>query len=132
MKRRLVALIAAGTCVIGARALAHHSFPATYVEDKAVTIEGELVQILLRDPHSFVDVVVRAKEGSSVRYAVEWSGVTQLVKQAVTRETLKIGDHVVIIGNPGRNPSDHRIRMISLRRPSDGFGWGMRPGEVVP
>jgi hypothetical protein len=38
---------------------------------------------------------------------------------------------LVISGNPGRNPSDHRVRMLSLRRPSDGFGWGMRPGEVV-
>jgi hypothetical protein len=66
-----------------------------------------------------------------VRYAVEWGGAAQLGGQGVTRETLKLGDRVVISGNPGRNPTDHRVRMISLRRPSDGFGWGTRPGEVV-
>jgi hypothetical protein len=48
----------------------------------------------------------------------------------VTRETLKPGDVVVITGNPGRNPADHRIRMVSLRRPADGFGWGGKPGET--
>ena len=132
MKRRLVALAAAGTCVLGAQAYAHHSFPASYVEDEQVTIEGEFVQVLFRDPHSFVHITVKENDGSIVRYAVEWAGATQLVKQAVTSETLTLGDQVVIIGNPGRNPSDHRVRMISLRRPSDGFGWGMRPGEVVP
>ena len=132
MKRRLVALIAAGTCVIGVQAYAHHSFPASYVEDEQVTIEGELVQFQFRDPHSFVHITVKEKDGSIVRYAVEWAGARQLVKQAVTKETLTLGDHVVIIGNPGRNRSDHRVRMLSLRRPSDGFGWGMRPGEVVP
>ena len=132
MKRRLVALVAAGTCVIGAQAYAHHPFPASYVEDKQVTVKGELVQLLFRDPHSFVHITVKEEDGSIVRYAVEWAGAAQLVKQAVTRETLALGDHVVIIGNPGRNPSDRRVRMTSLRRPSDGFVWGMRPGEVVP
>ena len=42
---------------------------------------------------------------------------------------LKAGDHVVITGNPGRNPIDHRVRMRSLLRPSDGFGWGFE-GET--
>lgn len=128
MKRRLVALLAAGTCVLGAQASAHHSFASTYSEDKSVTIEGELVQLLFRNPHSFVHVTVREKNGSMVRYAVEWSGAAQLGEQGVKSETLKLGDRLVINGNPGRNPSDHRVRMISLRRPRDGFGWETRPG----
>ena len=131
MKRLLVTLVAVGTSVLGAQVQAHHSFAATYLEDKAVTIEGELVQVLFRNPHSFVHVTVKKKDGLMVRYAVEWGGAAQLGGQGVNRETLKLGDHVVISGSPGRNPSDHRIRMISLRRPSDGFGWGTRPGEVV-
>ena len=48
----------------------------------------------------------------------------------MTSETLKYGDIVTISGNPGRIAEDHRIRMISLRRKSDGFGWGQRPGET--
>ncbi len=32
---------------------AHHSFAATYFEDKTVTIEGNLKQFLYRNPHSF-------------------------------------------------------------------------------
>jgi hypothetical protein len=96
-----------------------------------VTIEGELVQVLFRNPHSFVHVSVTEKDGTMVRYAIEWGGAAQLGGQGVTRETLKLGDRLIISGNPGRNPSDHRVRMITLRRPSDGFGWGTRPGEVV-
>jgi hypothetical protein len=30
---------------------------------------------------------------------------------------------VIIKGNPGRNPDDHRIRMQSITRPSDGWNW---------
>ena len=129
MKRLLVASVAALVCVLGAQVFAHHSFEATYIEDQAVTIEGELVQLHFQNPHSFVRVTVMEEDGSMARYAVEWGGAAQLGAQGVTRETLKLGDHLVISGNPGRNPSDHRVRMISLRRPRDGFGWVQPPGQ---
>ena len=131
MKRGLIVLLLAGTFGLGAQAYAHHSFAATYLEDQTVTIEGDLVQFLFRNPHSFVHVMVTEDDGTMVRYAVEWGGAGQLGGQGVTRETLKPGDHVIISGSPGRNPEDHRVRMVTLFRPSDGFGWGNRPGEVV-
>ena len=131
MRHCLVVLLVAGACALGAQANAHHSFAATYLEEQTVTIEGELVQFLFRNPHSFVHVIVKEKDGSLVRYAVEWGGAGQLGGQGVTRETLKTGDRVVISGSPGRNPTDHRLRMVSLLRPRDGFGWGQNPGEVV-
>ena len=98
---------------------------------QSVTIQGELVAFLFRNPHSFVHIMVKEKDGSMVRYAVEWGGAGQLGGQGVTRETLKPGDHVIISGSPGRNPADHRVRMVTLHRPKDGFGWGKKPGEVV-
>jgi hypothetical protein len=131
MKRYLVILVVAAAALMGTRANAHHSFAATYLEDQTVTIEGDLVQFLFRNPHSFVHVSVTQKDGSMVRYAIEWGGAAQLGGQGVTRETLKLGDKLVISGNPGRNPADHRVRMTTLRRPSDGLSWGTRPGEVV-
>lgn len=129
--RYLAILIVALASLAGPRVFAHHSFSATYLEDQSITIEGELVQFLFRNPHSFVHVMVTEKDGSKVRYAVEWGGSGQLGGQGVTRETLKPGDVVVITGSPGRNPAEHRVRMVSLRRPKDNFGWGQRPGEVV-
>ena len=131
MKRYLVGLAVAAALVVAAQAYAHHSFAATYLEDQSVQIEGELVQFLFRNPHSFVHVMVKEKDGSIVRYTVEWGGAGQLGGQGVTRETLKAGDHVIITGAPGRNPKDNRVRMLTLHRPKDGFGWGRRPGEVV-
>jgi hypothetical protein len=64
------------------------------------------------------------------RWAVEWGGTSQLGSQGVTSATLRPGDVVTIVGNPGRNAGDFRVRMRSLRRQSDGFGWGQAPDEV--
>ena len=131
MNRCLSVALAIAMMAVGSQASAHHSFAATYLEDQSVTIEGELVQFMFRNPHSFVHVMVKEKDGSLVRYTVEWGGAGQLDGQGVTRETLRPGDHVVISGSPGRNPADRRVRLMSLHRPKDGFGWGKKPGEVV-
>ena len=130
MKRLWVVLLVAGACALGIKTSAHHSFAATYLEGKTVTIEGQMVQFLFRNPHSFVHVMVK-EDGQLVRYAVEWGGTGQLGEQGVTGETLKPGDVIVVTGSPGRNPKDHRIRMVTLLRPRDGFGWGTKENEVV-
>lgn len=110
---------------------AHHSFQATYQTEKTITIKGKLVQFLFRNPHSFVHVMAPDENGEMQRWGVEWGGASALGRQGVTRETLKVGDEVVITGNPGRNPMDHRIRAQTLLRPADGFGWGQNPDEAV-
>lgn len=132
MKVKLIALLLAAAALTSLTAVqlsAHHSFAATYFEDKQEKIEGELAQFLFRNPHSFVHVDVKQPNGEVVRYAVEWGGGGQLGRQGVSRDTLKVGDHVIIVGNPGRNPEDHRLRLVRLQRPSDGYTWGTRPGE---
>jgi hypothetical protein len=115
---------------MGIKTYAHHSFAATYLEGQTVTIEGQMVQFLFRNPHSFVHVMVKEPGGEMVRYAVEWGGTGQLGEQGVTRETLKPGDVIVVTGSPGRNPADRRIRMVSLLRPKDGLGWGTKSSET--
>jgi hypothetical protein len=81
MKRFLAVLLVAAASLAGATAYAHHSFAATYLEDKNVTIEGDIVQFLFRNPHSWVHVNVKEKNGQVVRYAVEWGGTGQLGQQ---------------------------------------------------
>jgi hypothetical protein len=114
----------------GFGARAHHSFTATYFEDQTITIEGKLLQFMFRNPHSFVHVEAPGDDGQMHRWAVEWGGAGALAGQGVTNQTLRVGDTVKITGNPGRDAGDYRIRMQYLRRDSDGFEWGKKPGET--
>jgi Family of unknown function (DUF6152) len=131
MKLKLFASVLAISLLAASQVNAHHSFAATYFEDRTAQIEGKLVQFQFRNPHSFIQLEAKDEKGQVVRWSIEWGGAAQLGSQGVTNETLKYGDVVSIIGNPGRVAEDHRIRMLSLRRKSDNFGWGQRPGEVV-
>jgi Family of unknown function (DUF6152) len=122
--RSLVPLMAmALVAIIGGRAYAHHSFAATYFVDQNIKIEGSLTQFMYRNPHSFLKVDAPDDKGQVQTWSIEWGGGAQLSQAHVTRDTLKPGDHVVITGNPGRDSAEHRIRMHSILRPSDGFKW---------
>lgn len=126
----VVAMSLAVLGLFAARASAHHSFAATYLENQSVTIEGDLVTFELRNPHSFVNVMVKDANGEMVRYLVEWGSTTQL-QGKITRDTLKAGDHIIITGNPARNADDRRVRLVTLRRPKDGWSWGLASDEVI-
>ena len=130
MKREALAVVVAAISMSVVTAYAHHSFTATYDERSTIQIEGTLVQFMFRNPHAWVHVMAPDETGEIQRWGVEWGGAGQLAGQGVTRDSLRPGDQLIIRGNPGRNPADHRVRMLSLLRPSDGFGWGFEGEEV--
>jgi Family of unknown function (DUF6152) len=131
MSRYILIFVASALLVYAVPAYTHHSFAAAYVEGERVTVEGDLVQFLFRSPHSFVHVEGKDKDGNTVRWAVEWAGTARLAETGINKGTLKIGDHVIITGTPGRDPADHRVRLLTLTRPKDGFTWGDKPEEKV-
>ena len=126
-QRLLLAATAGLIAAIGADA--HHSFTASYDENAEVRIEGTLVAIHFRNPHASVDILAVDGNGNNIRWGVEWGGAGQLSGQGVTSQSLRAGDHVIITGNPARDPNSHRLRMRSLLRPADGYGWGFE-GET--
>ena len=129
---KLITVLAiAGLMVFGTAMYAHHSIGAAYDGTKDLKIEGKLVQFNFRNPHSFVTLDTISKDGKTERWVVEWGGATSLGGQGVTRTTLQIGDEVVITGNPSRTVGLLRLKMNTLHRKSDGFGWGTKPGDVV-
>jgi hypothetical protein len=131
MTRKAFIFIVAAALLSGGIVSAHHSQAAQYDTSKKVTLEGTMVQFQFRNPHSFVQVEAPDETGQVVRWSIEWGGSGQLTGQGVTRTTLKYGDIVVISGAPSRTLGDHKMKMNTLHRTADGFGWGTRPGEVV-
>lgn len=122
------AILAAGAAVIllaGGRTSAHHSFTAAYEAGKRIEKEGVVKEFVWRNPHSFVRIDVTLPDGTTELWSLEWGSSTQLSasKYPVTRTTLKLGDRIVVTGEPGRDPAARRIRIFSIKRPVDGWMW---------
>jgi hypothetical protein len=127
----LAVAVAAIAALAGTASYAHHSYGATYNVQNEVKLEGKLVQFVYRNPHSFVHVEAPDAQGKDQRWAVEWAGTAQLTEAGVNRETLRVGDDITVVGRPSRVRGEHRVLMVTLVRPSDGFTWGTRAGEIV-
>jgi hypothetical protein len=114
-----------------AQSNAHHSYAATYDVSKSVRLEGELVRFEYRSPHSYLHLMVVDEHGETQRWAVEWAAPTALVRQGVSRDTLRSGDELIVVARPSRVQGEFRSLMVTLERPADGLTWGTNPDEVV-
>ncbi len=128
--RKVLFLFAAAAIAAGS-AYAHHSYGATYDVKKEVKLEGKLLQFVYRNPHAYVHMQAKDANGVEQRWAVEWAGTAQLSSAGVNKESLKVGDEIVVTARPSRVPGEFRVLMVNLRRPLDGFSWGARAGEIV-
>jgi hypothetical protein len=127
MKSKLITLIIVGALLSGVAAYAHHSFAGTYIEDKLVRIEGTVVKFDIRNPHSFISIEVKEKDGKMTRWGGEWGGVTQLSQGGVDRYTLQVGDYLIIDGAPSRDFEEKKVLVRRAVRPKsakrDAWEW---------
>jgi hypothetical protein len=117
--RRSVALMA----VTGGLAWTHHYLVASYDFTRTVTVEGEVAQFLFRKPHSFLRLETRKEQGGPQMWLAEWGDGSQLSRAGVFADTLRPGDRVVVAGNPARDATEHKLRVVTIRRLSDGWNW---------
>ncbi len=130
--KKLSVLAIAGVLMFGMTADAHHSFPATYSINKIITIQGKVTQLLFRNPHSFLQVDAPNVSGEVQRWSLEWGGASQLSSQGVVKDTLKVGDALIITANPARSTeSSTRALMKTAKKVDGSWSWGLQPGQVV-
>ena len=106
---KLTAVLAAAIALAGSSpAWSHHSH-AMFDHDKEVTIKGTVTDWVFRNPHVFLYVNVKTDAGETVKYAVEMSNITNMLKVGFSRTTFKAGDEVTVTvhplndGRPGGN-----------------------------
>lgn len=113
-----------GLLLFAAPAVAHHSISGDYFLDQTASVEGEVVKFDFRNPHSWVELSGKdPKTGETVTWSAEWNGAARLGKDGVTAASLKVGDRIVISGQPGRKPEEHRIHVLTINRAADGWKW---------
>ena len=119
---RNIAIACAATVLLAATLDAHHSY-AAFDREHPVAVEGDIESLLFANPH--VVVGLRTADGS---YKVEWGALNQMVRWNITRDTLRVGDHVIVTAARTHDPADRRLSIVSeIRRPLDGWRWSRNP-----
>jgi len=122
MRRQLI-FILLGLFSVTIPATAHHSFPASYVMDEVVTLDGIVEGWLWRNPHPFIFLNVEDETGKTVTWHVEFANATAMALRGLTPESFEEGDRLLVVGNPGREGRT-ALHYHGLWRPADGFEFG--------
>ncbi len=101
---------------------AHHAITSVYRVDEQLTIDGVVVSLVYRNPHSYLQVMAPDRMNHMRLWAVE-CGNQQLLRRNVSEAALKPGDRVVVTGTPGRDEGQWRLLLKTLSRPRDGWQW---------
>ena len=79
------------------------------------TYPGTVTRVQLRNPHSAVVLSVTAENGRPERWIVEWGSPQRLRERGVTAQTLRVGDELLVTGNPHRDADVRSLRAVSCR-----------------
>jgi hypothetical protein len=84
---------------------AHHSFASEFDTSKPIMLEGVVTRIDWENPHVHYFVDVKQPDGTIVNWSCETGGPTRLEKRGWMRDSLKLGDKVVVQGFPAKDGS---------------------------
>jgi hypothetical protein len=106
MKTKL-ALFAAGIAVLlaGVPMMAHHSFAAEFDSAKTIKLTGTVTKIEWMNPHAYFYIDVAEEGGKVANWGLEMGSPNGLMRQGWTRNSMKIGDTVVVEGSRAKDGS---------------------------
>ena len=124
MQRIVLSLIAiAGLLLSGVPAMAHHAFATEFDALKPVTMKGIVTKIDWANPHVWFYINVKTENGVIENWGFEMGGPNSLRNSGWTRETMKIGDEVIVDGSLAKNGS-HNVNAKSVTMASTGKKLG--------
>jgi hypothetical protein len=106
MKMKL-AIFAAGIAVLlaGKPMVAHHSFAAEFDSAKTIKLTGTVTKIEWMNPHAYFYIDVMGEGGKVANWGLEMGSPNGLMRQGWTRNSMKIGDTVVVEGSAAKDGS---------------------------
>jgi hypothetical protein len=105
---------------VASSAVAHH--PPRFERCKSLKVTGELASVTWTNPH--VELSFKAEDGTA--YRVVWLSLQQLSRAGIQRDTLHVGDELVITAGT-RDGARPPMLLSKIRRPSDGWEWSQPP-----
>ncbi|MDC0598360.1 DUF6152 family protein [Gammaproteobacteria bacterium] len=81
-------------------AFAHHSFFGRFDTEASIQIEGDVTEVIWRNPHAYISVETKEQNGESVIWELETGSPTILLRAGIPANSIKTGDHIIVAGYP--------------------------------
>jgi len=135
VKRNMIALLTLGLAVLAIvpPAIAHHSFSAEFDSKQQVELRGFVTKVEWTNPHVWFYLnVTDEKTGRTTNWGFEMGPPHGLQGQGWTRETMKLGDEIIVNGSKAKNGSNKvNARNVILAKTGKKMGAASSEGDAA-
>lgn len=133
MRSTVVAVTIMILLPVAAPVRAHHAFAAAFDEKRPITLEGTVTKVELINPHSWIWIDVKGKDGKVVNWGLEGGPPNSLFRNGITKASLPVGTVVRVFGYQAKSGENKGVAAF-LTYP-DGrkvLMGGSAPGAIGP
>ena len=94
---------------------AHHG-PAAYDQSKEIVIEGKLARFSVNNPHTYLTLEIVGPDGATTSQDVEAGPISVVQPLGLMRDSLQVGEQVVVRGAPSRRGAGHTVLGLYVTR----------------
>jgi hypothetical protein len=110
MKLKLAVIAAtAGVLLSAVPVWAHHAFAAEFDEKRPIKLEGTVTKWELVNPHSWIHMDVKDKEGKVTSWTVEGGSPNALLRQGFTKNSLPEGTQIIVEGYQAKDGANRGV-----------------------
>jgi len=119
-------LFSIGLALGAPAALAHHSFAVHFVDDRTIEVNGTVSAFRFSNPHGVLSFDVKKDDGTVEQWRAETNSPSVLRRRGGTKDSLKAGDSIRIVGFPSRDGTPYmRISKITFADGHELIGQGL-------
>ena len=124
-------LVAVGLLLVTAPVKAHHAFSAAFDETKPINLQGTVTKVELVNPHTWVWIDVKDKDGAVVNWGIEGGPPSNLFRNGITKASLLVGTEIKLFGYQAKSGENKGVGVyLEYLDGRKVFMGGSAPGAV--